>query len=252
MKRVTPNGAKIKRLRLQLERGSGQKEMIHALSIGERKLRMIENENLAIDLPLLGRIAGYLGVSRDSIAYSIDAPKLVADEASKFTSVSLDFSQDRVIPRFERDIAYATMDAKKLVQDARQSQDITVAIEVSLDAETGAYVEEFTRLITPLTWSERDWLATESPADNIATQRRVRELLVLLKGNDVWLYQSHHLRRLPERFTEAPPEEPCEFRYRLALAFGPPGEYGEESIYIEIDNGQPWLLKGRDIKREAT
>jgi len=251
MKKITPNGKLVKELREQLEKGSLQKEMSHAIGISERSLRSIENDNAAISIPLLERIAEYLGVSREDIAYAIDAPKLVPPASVEISDVLLDLGKDRLIPRFERDFAYATMDEGQLFEDAKSSEDLTVFVGTALTDETSSYVEELTRLLSPLTWTKRDWLAVADPAEEIATRRKLRQLLVMLKGNDVWLYYIHQLRRLPERFTEAPKDEPYELKFRLVLAFGPPGEYGEVSMEIDVDNGQPWLLEGWKTKRRA-
>lgn len=244
MKKVTPNGREIKSLREELEKGSTQKEMVHALKMSERSLRMIENENMPVEIVRLRHIATYLGVTPERIAYSIDAPKLVLTPAKTSGDLRTDLSADRLVPRFDKDLAYATMDAKQLLNDARHSHDMKVGVDVELNEETATYVEELVRLLSALTWSERDWATTSAPGDDIAIQRRVRNLLVLLKGNDVWVYQAQHLRRLPERFTEAPVDEPHDVQFRLALAFAPPGEYGETSVWIDVDNGQPSTLKG--------
>lgn len=250
MKKVTPNGSLIKELRTRLERGSLQKEMAPAIQVSERILRDVENKNAAIPIATLDRIAAYLGVPREHIAYAIDVPKLVPPAATAVERVMEELGRDKIIPRFDKDLAYATMDEGRLVQDARYSHDLTVKIDVSLNDETGAYVEELIRLLEPLTWSKRDWLAQPSPADDIALGRRVRQLLVLLKGNDIWVYYTYHMRHLPERFDLPPDDAPSETKFRVAIALGPPGEYGEESIYIDVDNGQPYFLKGWNTRKQ--
>ena len=248
MKKVTPNGTLIKRLRGQLEKGSLQKEMAHAIRISERMLRSIENRNLAIPIATLDLIAEYLSVPRDQIAFAINAPKLVPSQEIMNRALD-DLFQDRVIPRFDKDLAYATMDEGRLIHDARHSEDLTVQIDVQLSDETSEYAEELIRLLTALTWSQRNWSAKPSPADDIALARRVRQLLVLLKGNDVWLYYTHHMRHLPERFELPPPGETSAMKFRVAIVLGPPGEYGENTVKVDVDNGQPYFLKGWDKKQ---
>jgi DNA-binding XRE family transcriptional regulator len=49
MKQIVPNGPRIKKLRLGLERLSTQKEVAHAVRVSERKLRQIENESAPIN-----------------------------------------------------------------------------------------------------------------------------------------------------------------------------------------------------------
>jgi transcriptional regulator with XRE-family HTH domain len=244
MKKVTPKGDLIKELRMLREKGSLQKEMSHALGISERHLRLIENNNSPISIATLDRIATYLGVPQDHVAYAIDAPKLVPTGNDTAQRLLRELSQDSIIPRFDTDIAYATMDEARLIHDVENSEDITIQIEVKLTDTTSVYTEELVRLLTPLTWSKRDWLAKPIPVDEIVLHRRVRQLLVLLKGNDVWLYYTHHLRRLPERVDLPKEDEPHETKFRVAIVFGPPGKYGEESIDVKVDNGQPYFLKG--------
>lgn len=251
MKRVMPNGRLIKELREQLEKGSLQKEMSHGVAISERMLRLVENQNAPVPIATLERIADYLGVPREQIAYAIDAPKLVQATPSPIDQLIEQLGPDRIIPRLDKDVAYVTMDEGKLIADARCSHDFTVQIDVQLTDETGEYVEELVRLLTSLTWSKRDWLAERSPADEIVLRRRLRQLLVLLKGNDIWVYYTQHLRHLPERFDLPPADERQETEYRVAILFGPPGEYGEESMRVDVDNGQPYLLKGRNSRKQG-
>lgn len=249
MKRVIPNGSLIKQLREGLEKGSLQKEMAHTVGVSERLLRSVENNSVAIAIATLDRIATYLGVPRERITYTINTPKLAPSASTTFDHIFEDLGRDKIIPRFDKDLAYATMDEGRLVHDASFSHDLTVQFDVQLNEETGEYVEELIRLLTPLTWSKRKWLAQAAPADEIAIRRRVRQLLVLLKGNDVWVYYTQHLRHLPERFDLPPEGAPSETKYRVAIAFGPPGEYGEESMKVDVDNGQPYFLKGWNTKK---
>lgn len=249
MKKVTPNGSLIKQLREQLEKGSLQKEMAHEVRLSERMLRLVENQNKPVSISTLERMAAYLSVPRDHIAYAIDTPKLVSSAGPAIEKITYDWEKDRIIPRFDKDLAYATMDEGRLYNDAKYSHDLTVQIEVQFTDETGEYAEELIRLLTPLTWSKRDWLAKPTAADEIALRRRIRQLLVLLKGNDVWVYYTQHMRHLPERFGLPPEGETQEMQQRVAILFGPPGEYGEESMRVDVDNGQPYFLKGRSSRK---
>lgn len=249
MKKVTPKGDLIKDLREHLEKGSLQKEMAHAVGISERLLRSIENNSASIPIATLDRIATYLAVPRDRIAYAIDTPKLVPTGNDTAQRLMSELFQDRVIPRFENDTARASMDEGRLIHDAQNSEDITIQIDVKLTDETSEYAEELVRLLDTLTWSKRDWLAKPTAADEIALRRRVRQLLVLLKGNDIWVYYTQHTRHLPERFELPKEDEPREMKFRVAIVFGPPGEYGEESIDVRVDNGQPYFLKGWDTQK---
>ena len=81
-----------------------------------------------------------------------------------------------------------------------------------------------------------------SERESSSTQRRIRELLVLLKGNDVWVYCDTNIKALSESFELQPRGSAERMECQAILAFGPPGEYGESSIKVPIDRGQPYEL----------
>lgn len=242
MKKIIPSGAVIKQLREHLERGATQKELSHIVGVSERQLRSIENNNTPIGMSTLDRLAKALGVHRDRIAYSIDAPKLVPAADSSLTSLMADLANEQLIPRHDYDIASATTDESALFASAARCSDLVTHVEVQFTEETGAYAEELVELLSSLTWSQRDMPRQIPPREEIAMRRRIRQLLVLLKGNDVWIYHTEVNRRLPERLTVAPPDEPTTYEFRIYIAFGPPGEWGETSIRMPIDHGQPFVL----------
>jgi len=244
MKKVIPQGAVIKRLREQLERGSTQKELAFSVGISDRKLRLIENTNEAITVQTLNRLAKALGVRREHIAFATDGPKLVPAAANIFDTVLKELSEDRIVPRHDYDLASASTDECYFYDHARRSQDLTVEIMVPLNQETSGYAEELVAILTGLTYSGRCILKDVAATDAIPIRRRIRQLLVLLKGNDVWVYETEILRRLPERYTVAPDDEPSTMQFRQIIAFGPPGEYGETTIRVPVDHGQPFLLTG--------
>lgn len=239
MKRVIPHGDRIKQLRVQLERLSTQKEMANEIAVSERMLRKIENENAPISAILLGRIAKLLGIHREAITLS-PPPATAAVRAEGGTPA--DFDKEKLIPRHDWGYAQATSDDGELYHEAGNAHDLACVIEVPLNAETGAYVQELVDLLTALTWSQRDILGTIPASEQLATRRRIRELIVLLRGNDIWIYQTKVLRRLPERHDLPPPSEPATMEFRLTVAFGPPGEYGETSMKVPVDHGQPFVL----------
>jgi hypothetical protein len=67
-------------------------------------------------------------------------------------------------------------------------------------------------------------------------------LLVLLKGNDVWVYGDSNMKALPESYEMRPAGDRCDYEFQAIIAFGPPGEYGETSIHVPNDRGQPSML----------
>ena len=246
MQKYATKGGAIKTFRMQRASGSLQKEMAFALRLSIRTLRSIENTNKPVTLTELDSIASYLGVRRDDIAYSIDGPRLVFPTAAVLDKIMEDWTKDRFVPRHDKGRASFTMDQAKLVEDARTSHDKQVHILTALLPETDRYVRELTDLLTTQTWNAG--LRWQAGAPEVASvERRVRELLVLLRGNDVWTYVETHFRTLPE-CDEIPPEgESHRLEAGFVIGFGPPGEYGEESIDVPVDHGQPFILPGRVV-----
>jgi hypothetical protein len=70
-------------------------------------------------------------------------------------------------------------------------------------------------------------------------RRRERELVVLLKGNDVWVYATWHFKHRPEGDEVLPRAEMQNVRTETIIAFGSPGEYGETTIKVRVDHGRP-------------
>lgn len=246
MKKYTPKGATIKDLREGLERLSTQKEMAAEIGVSERMLRMIENDNAAIPITTVDRLAKALGVRREHIIFSEGRPAEVVPSPLPVPPVPpVNTASDdppQIIPRFDWDHAYATSDETRLYHEASHSHDLVTAIEIALTEETSAYAEELFEILGSLTYAKRDILTDIEPAREIALRRRIRQLLVLLKGNDVWVYETSFFRRLPERMTLPPEGEEHTLQSRLLVALAPPGEYGETSLRVNIDHGQPFVL----------
>jgi hypothetical protein len=65
--------------------------------------------------------------------------------------------------------------------------EVVPKILVELNAEVSEYVEELLPILNSLAFDGRDWdQSADSGAKEIMHRRRLRELVVLLKGNDVW------------------------------------------------------------------
>lgn len=246
MKKITPNGKLIKEIRQQRTEGALQKEMAFAVRVSLRQLRLIENSNHPITVPILERIASYLAVPKEQIAFAIDAPRLVPPASANVVSLFSERDKERLIPRHDEENAHASMDQDQLFKDASNSHDLKAHIDTKLNDETASYVQELTGILSSLTWGERDILEDIPATEEAALCRRIRELLVLLKGNDVWLYQAQHFRSLPERDTLPPEGERRTTQMRLVIGFGPPGEYGEVTRMVPVDNGQPYILPAWD------
>ncbi|MBZ6377872.1 transcriptional regulator [Pacificimonas flava] len=240
MKKIIPRGDLIKHLRLELERLSTQKEMANEIAVSVRMLRKIENENALIAPVLLDRIAKLLGVHRKAITLTLPTP--LAAMARTDDGPRTDFDKEKLIPRHDWEYAQVTSDDGALYKEASNAHDLACVIEVPLNPETGTYVQDIVDMLTALTWSQRDIRHDIPASDQIATRRRLRELIVLLRGNDIWIYQARVLRRLPERYDLPPAGEPSTMEFRLTVAFGPPCEYGETSMKVPVDHGQPFVL----------
>lgn len=248
MKKVVPNGKAIKALRLDLEKGSTQKEFAHEVRVSERKLRQIENEDATITIDVLERIAKAVNVHREQIVVGSSTSKTSGISDALVYALD-DVDQDKLIPRFDEGLASVVSDEHELFTEATRCEDVSFQIMTSLTAETTAYAEELSDLLTSLTRSCRN-IFRENAEDELQARKRIRQLLVLLKGNDVWVYITSTLRRLPESFSPMPEGEYPEMNFRLVAAFGPPGEYGETSIHVAIDHGQPFILPGWPKLRE--
>ena len=253
MKKVIPDGARIKNLRISSERASTQKELAHLVQASERKLRAIENQDAAIGVDLLDRLANWFGVHREQLIKASASPALSAlpPGPDVINDVLAELLKDRVVPRHDYDLAYATMDEGLLFKEASHSHDVVCSIEMPLTDETARYAHELFEVLRCLTRDVRDCRFDLPATEEIAIRRRIKMLLVLLKGNDIWTYQTSFFRRLPERYEPLPDDEHVDFRSRLVVALGPPGEYGEESIKVPIDHGQPFFLSGWELSTEA-
>lgn len=252
MKKVIPNGPRIKCLRIDAENKSTQKELAHEMWISERKLRAIENENAPIGVDLLDRFAKWFGVHREQISKS--AQSLTQNPSVKenpFTKVLAELSEDRIVPRHDYDLAYATTDEGNLFKEASSAHDLVCSIDISLSDELAQYAQELFEILTSLTRESRDNLRDIPANDEITIRRRIKMLLVLLKGNDIWVYQTSFYRRLPERHEPLPEGEYADLKNRLVVALGPPGEYGEVSIKVDIDHGQPFFMPGWNFDKKG-
>ncbi len=251
MKRIIPKGSDIKTLRLRLEKLSTQKEMANEVGVSIRKLRKIENENAPISIVTASKLARALGVHREQIVVededkTVPTERTVVLELPDFAAeISKIFDRDesKIIPRHDFDYAKATMDEAVLFKDASSSHDVECIIKARLTDATSGYAQELIDILVQQTRSRRNILARPDPVSEIALCRRIRELMVLLRGNDIWIYTTTVHRTLPERDTVQPEGEPRDYQYRLVIAFAPPGEFGEESLRVPVDNGQPYVLR---------
>ncbi len=226
------DGSEVKRLRSSRERSATQKEFAHEVGISERRLREIENAKSLVAVDVVDRLARALSVPRTQLCSSAPAPALAAPRNE----------QDRFFPRFDTGIAEVVEDEAMLMDSASKAQVVLLQIKIRLLEETLSYITELYELASSLSWSgsNRALLQTEG---ELSIRRRFRELLVLLKGNDVWVYKTDNIKMLPERHEIPAQPDPFNCELQLILAAGPPGEYGETSIHVDIDAGQPRMIR---------
>jgi hypothetical protein len=174
-----------------------------------------------------------------------------SDDSDPLGLIAL-WNNEKLVPRYDYDTASTTMDEGNIFKECHSSHDVVAIIDTVLSAETSEYAEELFDILTSLSWSKRSVLDQMSASEEIAIRRRIRQLLVLLKGNDVWVYETKFFRRLPERHTVAPKDEPHRLQSRTTVALGPPGEYGETTMRVPIDHGQPFILPAWTLDQTKT
>lgn len=242
MRRIRLEGNEVRRLRENRDRGSTQKELAHEIGISERKLRAIENAGDPVATDIAERLARALGVpireldvARDS---ELPEPPPVPSRVPAAAAIT---QRARVVPRFDTHYASVVRNEAELLKIASGGQVIVCHILTPLTAETNAYAKELLQILQSLTWGSRPFTDPIGGVEELAVRQRIRELLVLLKGNDVWVYADTNFKTLPESFEVQPKSNPRQYELQFIVAFGPAGEYGETSIEVPIDHGQPWV-----------
>lgn len=239
MKRYKIDGNKVKVSRKNRDRRSTQKEFAYEIRVSERKLRDIENSEGDIDSEVLDRLAKACEVSRDTLLELVPHTGVSAVGSAPTPRTP---TPPTLVPRWDTAHARVQHDEGELFKLMRQSKKLIPFIKVKLTAETDAYAMDLFVILQKLTQSDSNYVEKIDGQTELAIRRRVRELLVLLKGNDVWLYTDHLPKLLPERFEIAPEGEKLEIEWQALLCLGPPGEYREDTVELRVDNGQPYLI----------
>ncbi len=225
---VKPDGAVIRRLRKAHPTASKQVEFARRAGISDRQLRDYENDDRPIHLELLKRFASILGTTYQTLMEQVPAAK---------PSVS----EPQLMPRHDTTYLRVIKDELALHTLARRSNTVVPHVLVPLNEELSRCAEELVEVLRNLTWSlERRALPDDDP--DFARRRRIRELIVTLKGNDIWIYADDHLKRLPVS-DEYQLDYPSDLEWQTIIAFGAQGEYGEDTVSVPIDHGRPWMLR---------
>jgi transcriptional regulator with XRE-family HTH domain len=244
MRKIQLDGKKIKELRDGRDRAATQKEFAHEIRVSERRLRAIENKNALVTPDVADRIARALNKPLQILLARDDGPTPPPQAAAQnAVEVVKPVRREQLLPRFDETIARFVGDEVGLVELVKGNWVLVSHVLTALNAETSAYAEELISVLRSLTWDPRvEERHRMDGAEEIGPRRRIRELLVLLKGNDIWVYGDSNVKALPESYDVRPVGDQCDYEFQAIIAFGPPGEYGETSIHVPIDRGQPSVL----------
>lgn len=244
MRKIQLDGKKIKELRDGRDRAATQKEFAHEIRVSERQLRAIENKNALVTADVADRIAHAVNKPLQILLARDDGPPPSPQAAMQnAVQVAKPVRREQILPRFDKTTAHFVGDEAGLVELVKGNWILISHVLTALNAETSAYAEELISILQSLVWDPRVGEQHRlDGAEEIGLRRRIRELLVLLKGNDVWVYGDSNMKALPESYEMRPAGGRCDYEFQAIIAFGPPGEYGEISIHVPIDRGQPSIL----------
>jgi len=259
-RRLIPNGMKIKAIRAERETGFKQSDVAERARLSIRTLRRIENENSPTMEPDLRRLANTLGVPLDEIVFSFDRPRIVG--ASTIPDTPVGGGTEEVVEESERwilmpryDTAYVrplSGGAPELVRLAESAQEIAPHILVDADPERFALIDELLNILMRLSserWSSNARAESDQyddlPFPQVGRLKRLSELLVLLKGNDILVCAETHNRYVPDG--ELPRVGNVDWYFQLLVAFIPPDEYGDHRAEIPVDHGRDIRIPEKPI-----
>jgi len=180
-----------------------------------------------------------------SLAATVDPQRKTEETPEEQKRRSEEMFPPRLYPRMDTEKAGRISDVDSLLAYIEPSRRIVPHILATLTDETHGYITELLALVQDeIDHQDRARTAGDAAPPPLA-RNRLRELLVLLKGNDISIYALHHMKILPERW-EAPPErDPFQAELQLILAFWPGGAADSEEIEVQVDHGQPrWVKAG--------
>lgn len=220
-----------------------QKILAHQVGISERSLRKIEKGNTLQDKVLAERLATALDTTLDGIVFSAAGPKLVPPSPPPApVPVDTRFQGKQLYPRFDQEYADLVKSADNLLVSAQRAEIIITEYHTPLNGELTGYADELVALSREASRETRGWLdpVDEVRADEIC--KRMRHLLVQLKGNDVLVYVYDHTKYLPESDEVLPNGRCGDFQFQVIIAFGAPQEWGETNVKVDVDHGQPYII----------
>jgi transcriptional regulator with XRE-family HTH domain len=249
-----PKGEHIKNLRENRETGYLQKTIAGKTGISERRLRRIENENIMTKAEDLRRLAAALDTTLDDISFAPEAPSHLAirNGESALSTTSEELSEFKKVPRHGTHFLRPVRGAADLYDEAGYAQEIVPHILVEPDPERFALIEELLSLLQGIMLRQWHSLGPATPDcyddlefPDIGRQKRISELLVLLKGNDIRVVADTHMKYYQDR--ETPWLEGQKYYTQLLIGFAPPDEYGEETVVVPVDHGKDLKIPRKPI-----
>jgi DNA-binding XRE family transcriptional regulator len=148
VKKITPNGKRIKELRTNHAIEFPQLRFAHSCNISERTLRRIENENLAVPAPLLLKIAKTLRTFIEDITLNLSDSKatLQPDESTMLTSTTPNKEKVIFITRYTN-IILGPISTQRLCELAEICPDIIPHILVDAPPAQMAMIKEYLELL---------------------------------------------------------------------------------------------------------
>lgn len=256
--KLIPKGDKIKALRESQEIDYRQKTIAAKARISERELRRIEIDSKPTKAEVLRRLATALNTTLEEIAFAANGPDLVtqngkvvtgATQKSQRTPSDSDFI---TIPRFSTTYLHPVKGAQHLFDEAGYAQEIVPHILVETEPELFDLIEELLTLLKGIvrrTWSSLG----PAPADDydnnefpdVSRLKRLSEILVLLKGNDIRVAIDTHIKYY--RDGDTPWLSGQKFFQQLLIAFAPTDEYVEDTVEVPIDHGKDVRLPTKPV-----
>jgi hypothetical protein len=241
MQMFTPNGDAIRLRRKQ--RSRRMKSFAHEIGVSERTLRDIERHNKSIGEVLAARISSALKIDRSDVLFATDGPRLVVTPPALVPPPTPVHTTNgkQLVPRFDRDSARDIGSGEALFDHASRCDLVIAEARIPMDSEISGYVAELVSLIEAASWMHRERFSDLAPDAEVAMRKRMRHLLVQLRGNDIWTYALNHTKHLPVS-DDVPEKFSADVEWHAMVVFGPPGEYGENTVEVDVDNGHPWII----------
>lgn len=246
--KVAANGERIRALRNMSPTELPQKVLATQCQISERQLRRIENENLKVSLPVLQRLAGRFGVDITEIAFGLVGPQLVSGRNStgKRAAVDDDLGETN-IPRHRTALLAPISSARELYSRAADCQQIVPHVLVETGPAQLTMIQECLGILSAV--SHRKWSLGPITPDrhdddefpDLAREKRLAELFVLLKGHDIRIVADQVIYDYPDE--ETPWLQGQRFCFQFVVAFVPPrGQYEEDTVTVPFDGGRDHVL----------